>query len=118
MEYKPNYIISRLQWCRFQQQLPSITSDERAGWRAEEAGLIDALGNRERTVFMRKEYPSQFTRYQCGLEDGKALLRLNPPTSAGSTRMEGLRPATLTTSTWVDRRSSQAPPPVHMESRR
>ena len=79
---------------------------------------MDALGNRERTVFMRKEYPSQFTRYQCGLEDGKALLRLNSPTPAVRTRMEGLRPATLTTSTWGDRRPSQAPPPVRMESRR
>lgn len=117
--YEPTNIISRIQWCRLQQQLHSITNDERAGWRAEEAGLVDALGCRDRVAFMKKEHRSQFMRYQCGLEDGRALLRISAPISSGMTRMEGLGHAPLTTPLWVDERPSQAPSPVHAkESRR
>jgi len=113
------HIISRIKWCRFQQQLHSITKDERAGWRAEEAGLVDALGGRDRIAFMREEHRSQFTRYQCGLEDGWALLRLSTSPPCGMTRMEGVGPTPITTPAWVDRRPSQAPAPVHVgESRR
>jgi hypothetical protein len=118
MKYEPTHIISRIAWCRLQQQLPSITKEERAGWRAEEAGLVDALGGRDRIVFMREEHRSQFTRYQCGLEDGRALLRLSTLLPCGMTRMKGLGPTPLTTPAWVDRRPSQASPPMHVESRR
>jgi hypothetical protein len=119
MKYEPTNIFSRIAWCRHQQQLHSITEDERAGWRAEEAGLVDALRCRDRIAFMRKEHRSQFLRYQGGLEDGRALLGLNAPTPGGMSRREGLRPPTLTTPTWVDRSPSQAPSPVHVsESRR
>ena len=116
MKYEPTQIISRIQWCRLQQQLRSVTLDERAGWWAEEAGLVDALGCKDRTDFMRKEHRFQFTRYQCGLEDGQALLRLSTVTPSGMTRMEGGSPAPLTTR--VNRHPSQAPRPVHMELRR
>jgi hypothetical protein len=116
MKYESNHIISRIEWCRLQQQLHSVTRDERAGWRAEEAGLVDALGSRERTAFMRGEHRSQFTRYQLGLENGQALLRLSTSTPCGMTRMEGWRPAPLTTQ--VNSRPSQAPPPVYVEPRR
>jgi len=118
MMCEPANIISRIQWCRLQQQLPSVTQEERTGWRAEEAGLVDALGNRERTAFMREEYRSQFPRYQCGLEDGKALLRLSIVFSNCRTRMAGMGPARSTIPARVDRRPSHAPPPVHAESRR
>jgi hypothetical protein len=119
MKYEPTNIISRIEWCRLQQQLHSITRDERAGWRAEEAGLVDALGCRDRIAFMRNELRSQFIRYQCGLEDGRALLRLSTLSSCGMTPVEGVGPNPLTTSAWVVRRSSQAPAPVHVgESRR
>ena len=114
MKYEPNNIISRIEWCRLQQHLHSLTKDERAGWRAEEAGLVDALGCRDRVAFMREEHRSQFFRYQCGLEDGRALLRLSTLPSCGMTRMEGLGPAPLRTPAWVDRRPSQAPSPVHV----
>ena len=97
MKYESTPIISRIEWCRLQQQLRSVTRDERAGWRAEEAGLVDALGCRDRIAFMRGEHRSQFTRYQCGLEDGQVLLRLSASTPSGITRMEGLGPAPLTT---------------------
>jgi len=118
MKYDPTDIISRIQWCRLQQRLPSVTQDERVGWRLEEAGLSDALGNRERTAFMRKEYRSQFPRYQLGLEDGNALLRMSLVFASGMTRMEGLGSARSTTQARVDRRPSHAPPSVHAESRR
>ena len=118
MKYEPTHLISRIEWCRLQQQLHSLTLDERAGWRAEEAGLLDALGGRDRIAFMREEHQSQFTRYQCGLADGQAFLRLSTLSPSGMTRMKGLGPARSTTQARVDRRPSQAPPPVHVESRR
>lgn len=118
MKYEPTNIISRIAWCRLQQQLHSLTRDERAGWRAEEAGLVDALGCRDRIGFMREEHRSQFIRYQCGLEDGRVLLRLSTLAPCGMTRMEGLGPARSTTPAQVDRRPSQAPPLVHVEFRR
>ncbi len=119
MKYEPTNIISRIAWCRLQQQLHSITKDEHAGWRAEEAGLIDALGCRDRTTFMREEHKSQFIRYQCGLEDGRALLRLSNAASCGMTYMEESGSSPFTTLAWVDRRSSRAPLSMHeKESRR
>jgi hypothetical protein len=113
MKYIPTQLISRIQWCRLQQQLQSVTRDERAGWRAEEAGLVDALGCRDRIAFMRREHRSQFTRYQCGLEDGQALLRLSTSTPSGMTRMEGGSPVPLTTR--VNNHPSQAPRPLPVE---
>jgi hypothetical protein len=115
MKYEPNNIISRIEWCRLQQHLRSITKEERAGWRAEEAGLVDALGCRDRAAFMREEHRSQFSRYQSGLEDGRALLRLSTiPPCGMTTRMEGLGQAPLTTPAWVDRRPSKTFSPVHV----
>ena len=116
MKYEPTNIISRIQWCRHQQLIPSVTQEERVGWRMEEAGLLDALGNKERTAFMREHYRSQVPRYQCGLEDGQALLRLSMLFSSSMTGMEGLGPARSTTPARVDRRPSQALPPVQVRS--
>jgi hypothetical protein len=96
MKYEPNNIISRIEWCRRQQQLHSVTMDERAGWRAEEAGLVDALRRRDRRVLIKEEYGSNFIRYQCGLEDGRALLRLHRLHPYGMTRMKELGPIPLT----------------------
>jgi hypothetical protein len=103
MKYDSTQIMSRIEWCRLQQQLHSGTRDEHAGWRAEEAGLVDALGCRDRIAFMQEHQP-QFTRYQCGLEDGQAILRLSTSTSHGTARMEGWNPAPLTTLAQVDGR--------------
>jgi len=74
MLFEPNNIISRIEWCRLQQQHPSVTREEREGWQAEEAGLVDALFGRDRTAFIRAEHPFQLTPYQRGFEDGQALL--------------------------------------------
>ncbi len=75
MIVEPTNINSRIEWCRLQQLLPSCTREEHEGWRAEEAGLLDALFGRDRAVFVREEHGSQLTRYQRGFEDGQALLR-------------------------------------------
>ncbi len=77
---KSTPIMSRIRWCRLQRQL-SVTQDERAGWRAEEAGLVDAMGSMDRIAVMQHEYRPYFYRYKCGLEDGQVLLRLStlPP---------------------------------------
>jgi len=67
---------------------------------------------------MKGAHKSQFIRYQCGLEDGKVLLRFSTLFSSGMTHMEGMGSARSTTSTRVDQRPSQAPPPVQaVESR-
>jgi hypothetical protein len=90
-------IISRIAWCRSQQGLHSLTRDERAGWRAEEDGLMDALFGRNRTTSMRENHPSQSMRYQCGLEDGMALLRFSTSTSWAMSGMEDPGPISLAT---------------------
>jgi hypothetical protein len=115
MMHEPTELISRIQWCRLQ-QLHSITPDERAGWRAEEAGLVDALGCRDRIDFMRKEHRGQFTRYLCGLEDGQAILRLSTVTPSDKIRTvkEGSPDAV---SSQVKGRASQSPRPVYVAFR-
>ena len=117
MKYEPNNIISRIEWCRLHQQLHSVTREEREGWGAEEAGRVDALFGRDRTALMREEHRSQFFRYQCGLEDGQALLRLQHFNSRLHDKYGGVGPDPLTTPAQMDRRPLQAPPPVHVESR-
>jgi hypothetical protein len=113
MKYESNNIISRIEWCRLQQRLDSVTMDERAGWRAEEAGLMDALDRRDRRVFMKAAYPSQFIRYQCGLEDGRALLRLSRLHSCAMTSLKGLGSTPLPTPGLVDR--SPTHPSSHVQ---
>jgi hypothetical protein len=71
-----NKISWRINWCQLQQQRDTVTRDEREGWWAEEAGLLDALLGRDRKALMQAEHPSQFTRYLCGLQDGQTLLCL------------------------------------------
>ena len=51
-----------------------------------------------------REHQPQFTRYQCGLEDGQVILRLSTSTSLGTTQTEGWNPAPLTTLAQVDGR--------------
>jgi hypothetical protein len=115
MKHEPMNIISRIEWCRIQQRLHSITSDERAGWQAEEAGLIDALNDRDRGVLMRKEHSSEFVRYQCGLEDGQALLRLNTLLPSDISRVTGLDQTGPSIHAWKEGTLSQSP--SQMESR-
>jgi hypothetical protein len=118
MKYEPTNIISRIEWCRLRQLLPTVTREEREGWRAEEAGLVDALFGRDREAFVREEHRSQFGRYQRGLEDGQALLRFQQVNSRSHDTNGGVGPGPLTTPGQRDHRPSQAPPPAHVEARR
>lgn len=70
-----NDILSRIEWCRLERK-GAVTRDEEEGWQAEEAGLIDALLGRDRTESRRNSHPSLLQRYQLGLQDGQALIRL------------------------------------------
>jgi hypothetical protein len=78
---------------------------------------MDALFGRNRTISMRENHRSQLTRYQCGLEDGIALLRFNTSTPWAMTGMEETSPISLATQSWMDGRPAQAPSPVPVESR-
>lgn len=93
MKYELTNIISRIEWCRLQQQLHTLTEDERAGWRAEEAGLRDALALGGRRAITREKHQPQFRRYQCALEDGRALLRIGSLIPGGTSPTQGLRQA-------------------------
>jgi hypothetical protein len=97
MRCEPTNIISRIAWCRHQQQLHLLTQEERAGWRAEEDGLMDALFGRNRMASMRETHRSQLARYHCGLEDGIALLRFITSTSWAMSGMEETSPISLAT---------------------
>jgi hypothetical protein len=110
MTYDPNNIISRIAWCRLLQQIRLLTLGERAGWRAEEDGLMDALFGRNRMASMRETHRAHLARYHCGLEDGMALLRFSTSTPWAMTGMTG--PIPLTTQDWIDSRPVQASPPV------
>ena len=112
MTYDPNNIISRIAWCRLQQQLHLLTQEERAGWRAEEDGLMDALFGRNRKASMRETHRAHLVRYHCGLEDGMALLRFSTSTPWAMTGREGPGPIPLATQDWVVSRPVQASPPV------
>ncbi len=117
MQYESTRIVSRIKWCRLQQSLLVVSKDECAGWRAEEAGLVDALHGRNRTALMRKKPHSQFIRYQCGLEDGQALLRIGTPIPR-SIRVKGQSSARLTNTARLASRRSPASRPMYVESRR
>lgn len=76
MENSPNEILSRIEWCRLRRKW-AVTREEEEGWQAEEAGLTDALLGRDRTEIRRNCHPSLLERYQLGLQDGQALMRLH-----------------------------------------
>jgi hypothetical protein len=114
VKYEPNNIFSRIEWCRLQQQLHSVTLDERTGWQAEEAGLVDALSRTDRGAFMITAHRSQFIRYQCGLEDGRALLRLSRQYSCDMARMKEFGSNPFTTPGGVDRPPTRTSSCVHV----
>jgi hypothetical protein len=67
-------IASRIEWCR-RQGTQASASRELAGWHAEEAGLRDALLNRDNTTQYQQGPPGVLERYALGLQDGHAALR-------------------------------------------
>ena len=74
MTYASNAIHFRIAWCR-QQIANACTDPETDGWRAEEAGLMDALLNHDHTMNYRHSTPEVFERYVLGLRDGTTLIR-------------------------------------------
>lgn len=75
MVYRSLSIEARIEWCRWQ-RTQARTELELEGWSAEEAGLRDALLNRDLTNHYRFSPPGLFVRYAMGFEDGQALIRL------------------------------------------
>ncbi|HEV8327700.1 MAG TPA: hypothetical protein VGQ08_09470 [Nitrospiraceae bacterium] len=74
MAYATTSIASRIEWCQ-RQRTQTCAQLERAGWQAEEAGLWDALLNRDRTTQYQQGPPAVFERYALGLQDGHAMMR-------------------------------------------
>ena len=66
----------RIEWCR-RMRSKAGTQDQLADWRAEEAGLLDALLGISRLEITRSCHPSRLERYRLGLEDGYTLARLH-----------------------------------------
>lgn len=75
----------RIEWCR-RMHNQAGTQDQKEGWRAEEAGLLDALLGINRLEISRSCHPSRIARYQLGLEDGRTLvhLRTEPDAQPGA----------------------------------
>ena len=74
MAYANKSIASRIEWCR-RQSTQASSHLEFEGWQAEEAGLQDALFNRDRTTQYQQGPASVFKRYAMGLQDGRSVLR-------------------------------------------
>ena len=66
-------IMTRIEWCR-QNKMKARTEAEFEGWDAEEEGLRDALLRRD--CIYKYQHSSLRSRYELGLEDGQALLRI------------------------------------------
>ena len=74
MTYLTKFIASRIDWCQ-RQSTQACAPHEREGWQAEEAGLRDALFNRDHTTQYQQGPLDVFERYALGLQEGHALLR-------------------------------------------
>ncbi|OQW59621.1 MAG: hypothetical protein BVN28_10625 [Nitrospira sp. ST-bin4] len=75
MRYLSTLIGSRLAWCRLQRKR-ALTKDEAEKFRAEEAGLLDALHERTRNGLYGQDQRACRERYEIGLHDGQALMNL------------------------------------------
>ena len=91
MTYLTKFIASRIDWCQ-RQSTQACAPHEREGWQAEEAGLRDALFNRDHTTQYQQGPLDVFERYAMGLQEGHALLRnaavyyqFAPPTRTAGT---------------------------------
>lgn len=91
MAYETESFASRIEWCR-RQSTQARAPLERAGWRAEEEGLRDALLNKNHTYQYQQGPPGVFERYAMGLQYGREVLRtaatyhqFAPPTRTATT---------------------------------
>jgi len=81
-----NSLLARLFWCG-QQRLKALTEAELEAWCAEEAGLLDALLDNDRTSYFQYRSSALFERYALGLEDGRTLIRWNKPIPRSSAKV-------------------------------
>jgi hypothetical protein len=81
-----NSLLARLLWCG-QQRLKALTEAELEAWCAEEAGLLDALLDIDRTSYFQYRSSALFERYALGLEDGRTLIRWNKPIPRSSAKV-------------------------------
>lgn len=63
----------RMAWCQ-SQSAQARTEPELEGWRAEEAGLRDAMLRQDHADHYRLSPPEIFDRYVLGFQDGTAML--------------------------------------------
>lgn len=72
------YLKARIEWCRRQGKTADDVQEQR-GWRAEEAGLVDALRGRLSSSFSPDSFGEHLARYHLGLQEGSAIMRLIEP---------------------------------------
>ncbi len=75
MDYATNLVTLRIVWY-WRQRAKAGTHLEVDAWRAEEAGLRDALLRRDHVNKHRDRSSILFERYVLGFQDGKALMRV------------------------------------------
>jgi hypothetical protein len=72
------YLKARIEWCQHQGRTATNVHEKRSWW-AEEAGLVDALRGRPSPSSSPESFGAHFARYQLGLEEGLAIMRLIEP---------------------------------------
>ena len=72
------YLKARIGWCQQQARAATNVKDQQ-GWWAEEAGLVDALRERRSPSSSQESFGEHLTRYQLGLQEGLAIMRLIKP---------------------------------------
>ena len=72
------YLKARIEWCQQQGRAATNVKDKQ-GWWAEEAGLVDALRGRPSSSSSPESFGEHLARYQMGLQEGSAIMRLIEP---------------------------------------
>jgi hypothetical protein len=74
-----HHLRARIASCRLFRE-DAASPEEREGWLAEEAGLIDALLGLDQTAVSSHQVPPrQRDRYAVGLHDGRSILMADRP---------------------------------------
>ena len=76
---------TRIEWCQ-QQGRTATTIEDKQGWWAEEAGLVDALRGKPSPSSSPESFGNQLGRYQLGLQEGLAIMRLVEPRAERDSR--------------------------------
>jgi hypothetical protein len=68
-----HHLRARIETCRFLRE-EAVSTEEKEGWLAEEAGLTDALLGRSDRFALPSDPSGQRDRYVVGLQDGRSIL--------------------------------------------